>query len=130
MPQSSALSSITFKQLPSGSVTNINAVGSVTWSLNRAPFEVSEIGNADAQFIAGYQNSTAQLDVFYLEADHAIFEANITSALAAGELELTLTSGDTLNGTGFVTSYSVTAAANDVVRASIGIQFTGALTIT
>ncbi len=123
MANSSALASISF-----GGST-ISAVGSVTLTLNRAPFEVSEIGNANAQFIAGYQNATAQLDVFYSESDHTALEAAITAASAASAVVLTLASADTISGSGFVTAYSVTAAANDVERASITIQFTGSITL-
>lgn len=124
MPQSSALCSFAY-----GGST-INAVGSVTLSFNRTPFEVSEIGNADAKFIAGYQNVTAQVEVFYLEADHTALEAAINSASAAATTTLSLvTTTDTISGSAFVTSYSVTAAANDVVRASISFQFTGAVTL-
>jgi len=123
MANSSALASISF-----GGST-ISAVGSVTLTLNRAPFEVSEIGNANAQFIAGYQNATAQLDVFYSETDHSALEAAINAASAASAVVLTLASADTITGNGFVTAYSVTAAANDVERASITIQFTGAITL-
>ena len=123
MPQSSALCSFDY-----GGST-INAVGSVTLSLNRSPFEVSEIGNADAKFIAGYQNATAQVEMFYLEADSQAFETAINTAAAAATTTLTLvTTTDTISGSAFVTGYSVTAAANDVVRASISFQFTGAVT--
>jgi hypothetical protein len=123
MPQSSALCSFAY-----GGST-INAVGSVTLSVNRSPFEVSEIGNADAKFIAGYQNATAQVEMFYLEADSTGLEAAINTAAAAATTTLTLvTTTDTISGSAFVTGYSVTAAANDVVRASISFQFTGAVT--
>lgn len=123
MPQSSALCSFSY-----GGST-INAVGSVTLSVNRSPFEVSEIGNADAKFIAGYQNATAQVEMFYLEADSTALETAINTAAAAGTTTLTLnTVADTISGSAFVTGYSVTAAANDVVRASISFQFTGAVT--
>lgn len=123
MPQSSALSSFSY----SGSA--VNSVGSVTLTLNRSPFEVSEIGDANAQFIAGYQNATAQLDVFYLEADHTGLESAINTGAAAATATLTMATGDTISGSAFVTSFSVTAAANDVVRASITLQFTGAITL-
>lgn len=123
MPQSSALCSFSY-----GGST-INAVGSVTLSLNRTPFEVSEIGDANAKFIAGYQNATAQVEMFYLEADSTALETAINTAAAAATTTLTLiTTTDTISGSAFVTSYSVTAAANDVVRASISFQFTGAVT--
>jgi uncharacterized protein (UPF0548 family) len=123
MPQSSALCSFSYNAV------TINAVGSVTLTYNRAPFEVSEIGNANAQFIAGYQNVTAQLDVFYGETDHSALEAAINTAAAAQQAVLTLvTTTDTISGSAFVTAFSVTAAANDVVRASITLQFTGAIT--
>ena len=123
MPQSSALSSFSY----SGSA--VNSVGSVTLTLNRSPFEVSEIGDANAQFIAGYQNATAQLDVFYLEADHTGLESAINTGAAAATATLTMATGDTISGSAFVTSFSVTAAANDIVRASITLQFTGAITL-
>lgn len=123
MPQSSALCSFSYNAV------TVNAVGSVTLSYNRAPFEVSEIGNANAQFIAGYQNVTAQLDVFYLETDHSALETAINTAAAAATAVLSLvTTTDTISGSAFVTAFSVTAAANDVVRASITLQFTGAIT--
>lgn len=128
MPQSSALSSISWTP-PGGQAATVNAIGSVTVSLNRSPFEVSEIGNANAQFIAGYQNATAQVEAFYLEADHDDFETAINSAQAAGTLLITLASQDTISGSAFVTNYSVTAAANDVVRASISFQFTGTISV-
>jgi hypothetical protein len=122
MPQSSGLCRFAY-----GGST-INAVGSVTLSLNRSPFEVSEIGNADAKFIAGYQNATAQVEMFYLEADSTAFETAINTAAAAATTTLTLvTTTDTISGSAFVTGYNVTAAANDVVRASISFQFTGAV---
>ena len=127
MPQSSALSSVSFKQTPAGSSFTIDAVGSVTFTYNRAPFEVSEIGNANAQFIAGYQNCTAQLELFYLEADHEDIELNINQALAVAQVVITLATNDTITGDAYVTAYTVTAAANDVVRASITLQFTGAI---
>jgi hypothetical protein len=123
MPQSSALASLTYATVV------VNAVGSVTLTFSRAPNEVSEIGDANAKFIAGYQNVTAQVDVFYSEADHANLEAAIHGASAAASLVLTLASGDTITGNAFVTSFAVTAAANDVQRASIQFQFTGAITI-
>jgi hypothetical protein len=124
MPQSSALSSFSYNGNP------VNSVGSVTVTLNRSPFEVSEIGDANAQFIAGYQNATAQLDVFYLQSDHTDLEAAINGASAAATAELTMQTGDTISGSAFVTSFSVTAAANDIVRASMTLQFTGTITIS
>ena len=124
MPQSSALSSFSYNSNP------VNSVGSVTVTLNRSPFEVSEIGDANAQFIAGYQNATAQLDVFYLQSDHTALEAAINGASAAATAELAMQTGDTISGSAFVTSFSVTAAANDIVRASITLQFTGTITIS
>jgi hypothetical protein len=124
MPQSSALSSFSYNSNP------VNSVGSVTVTLNRSPFEVSEIGDANAQFIAGYQNATAQLDVFYLQSDHTDLETAINTAVAAATAELTMQTGDTISGSALVTSFSVTAAANDIVRASITLQFTGTITIS
>ena len=123
MPQSSALASLTY------ATAAVNAVGTVTVNFNRTPNEVSEIGNADAKFIAGYQNATAQVEMFYLEADSDAFETAINTAAAAATTTLKLVSStDTISGSAFVTGYSVTAAANDVVRASISFQFTGAVT--
>ena len=123
MANSSALAGFTYGG------TTINAIGTVSWTMSRPAFEVSEIGNANAQFIAGYQNATATLDVFYSQSDHNTLETAINAASAAATAILTLASGDTLTGSAFVTNYSVTAAANDVERASITLQFTGAITL-
>ena len=66
--------------------------------------------------------------MFYLEADSDAFETAINTAAAAVTTTLTLNGlSDTISGSAFVTGYSVTAAANDVVRASISFQFTGAV---
>jgi hypothetical protein len=130
MALSSAVSAVGW--LPAGgtgSLTTVAAVGSFSVTINRTPFEVSEIGDDNAAFIEGYQNVTATLDMFYSATDSARFETNITSAQGYGTLELVMTTGDTITGSAYVTSYSVTAAANDVVRASVGFQFTGGLTL-
>ena len=130
MPLSSALSSVTW--LPAGGTppaSTVAAVGSVSVTINRSPFEVSEVGDDNAAFIEGYQNVSATLDMFYSAADSARFETNITAAAGAGTLTVFTSSGDSISGAAYVTSYSVTAAANDVVRASIGFQFTGAIAL-
>jgi len=101
----------------------------VSVTINRSPFEVSEVGGNNAAFIEGYQNVSATLDMFYSATDSARFETNITAAAGAGILSVITTSGDSISGAAYVTSYSVTAAANDVVRASIGFQFTGAIAL-
>lgn len=125
MPITTNLSSLNVGAL------NVPAVGSYSWSENRPAIDCSEIGTSDALFIHGMRNCTLSFDVFYLEASHAAFETFIATAQpSATSFVLTHTTGDTLEGSGFITNFSANATAGDVIRASFSIQVSGAVTRT
>lgn len=124
MAISSAITSISFGG------TTIAAVGTATINLDRPALDTTPIGAGNAEFIAGLQNTTATLDIFYdvASAVHSTLASNINGASAAAEVILTLDS-ETYTGDAYVTSLSITAQAGSVVRATVGLQFTGVIAI-
>lgn len=124
MAISSAITSISFGG------TAIAAVGTATINLDRPALDTTPIGAGNAEFIAGLQNTTATLDIFYdvASAVHSTLASNINGASAAAEVVLTLDS-ETYTGDAYVTSLSITAQAGSVVRATVGLQFTGVIII-
>ena len=125
MALNAALSSISYGG------TTIASVGSAGISLNRPSLDITPIGSAVNTYIAGVQGATATLDIFYDQAaaGHTALEGAINNASAAAAVVLTLDTGQTYTGNAFVTSFEITAQAGSVVRASVGLQFTGAITI-
>lgn len=125
MAISSSLSSISWGG------TTIAAVGSVTINLDRPALDTTPIGAGNAEFIAGLQNTTATLDIFYDQgsAAHTTLESAINAGSASASVVLTLATGMTYTGNAYVTSFSITAQAGSVVRATVGLQYTGAITI-
>jgi len=125
MALNAALSSISY-----GGNT-VASVGSASISLNRPSLDITPIGSAVNTYIAGVQGATATLDIFYDQGatGHTALEGAINNASAATAVVLTLDTGQTYSGSAFVTSFEITAQAGSVVRASVGLQFTGAITI-
>ena len=125
MAISSSLSGITWGG------TAIGAVGTVTINLDRPALDITPIGAANSEFVAGLQNTTATLDIFYDQGTtaHTALETNINTGGATASVVLTLASGMTYTGDAYVTSFAITAQAGSVVRASVGLQYTGAITI-
>ena len=125
MALNSALSSFQFN-----SVT-IAAVGTASVSTSRPAQLITGIGDTVDTFIAGVMGGTASLDLFFDEAStgHLAFCTAIGTAAAAATAVLTLTTGTTVTGSAYVTGYDITATAGQVVRATINLQFTGAITV-
>jgi hypothetical protein len=125
MALNSALSSFSFAG------TTVAAVGTASVSTSRPAQIITGIGDTVDTFIAGVMGGTASLDIFFDEAStqHLAMCTNVGSAQAAQTTVLTLTSGTTVTGTAYVTGYDITATAGQVVRASINLQFTGAITV-
>ena len=125
MALNSALSSFSFAG------TTVAAVGTASVSTSRPAQIITGIGDTVDTFIAGVMGGTASLDVFFDEAStgHLALCTNVGTAAAAQATVLTLTSGTTVTGTAYVTGYDITATAGQVVRASINLQFTGAITV-
>lgn len=111
--------------------TTIAAVGSFSVSLNRPAMDITPIGAIFSSYVAGTQSVTGTLDIFYDQgsAAHTTLETAINSQGVAANVIMTMTSGQTYTGDAFVTSFEITAQAGSVVRASVGLQFTGAITI-
>jgi hypothetical protein len=125
MALNSALSSFSFAG------TTVAAVGTASVSTSRPAQIITGIGDTVDTFIAGVMGGTASLDLFFDETstNHLALCTNVGTALAAQTTVLTLTSGTTVTGTAYVTGYDITATAGQVVRASINLQFTGAITV-
>ena len=123
MANSSALSTVTFNSAIIGTVQSAQATSS------RATMEVTEIGDGNAKFIYGVMTSTASLEVFFDKGDFSALVNQMSGATAALALLLTWNTSETWSGNAFVNSVNVTAAAGDVVKATIELQFTGAVTI-
>ena len=123
MANSTAISSVTFN-----SVTVVT-VQSAQMTSSRATMEVTEIGDSNAKFLYGVITTTASLEVFFDKGDHQTMATQMSSATAAVAVTITWNTGESLTGSAFVNSINVTAAAGDVVKATIELQFTGAVTI-
>ena len=125
MALNSALSSFSFGG------TTVVAVGTASVSTSRPAQLITGIGDTVDTFIAGVMGGTASLDIFFDEAsaNHIAMCTNVGTAAAAAAVVLTLTSGTTVAGNAYVTGYDITATAGQVVRASINLQFTGAITV-
>jgi len=125
MALNSALSSFQFAG------TTVAAVGTASVSTSRPAQIITGIGDTVDTFIAGVMGGTASLDIFFDESstNHLALCTNVGTAAAAQATVLTLTSGTTVTGTAYVTGYDITATAGQVVRASINLQFTGAITV-
>lgn len=125
MALNSALSSFSFAG------TTVAAVGTASVSTSRPAQIITGIGDTVDTFIAGVMGGTASLDLFFDESstNHLALCTNVGTAAAAQATVLTLTTGTTVTGTAYVTGYDITATAGQVVRASINLQFTGAITV-
>ena len=115
------ISSITFDSI------TFEAVGSMSISSARPPIEITQVGSANAHFLAGILTTAIALDIYYNKADHITF----TNALMGGSsnaFTFTAASGDTITGNAFVTGADVVATMGDIVRGSITLQATGVVT--
>jgi hypothetical protein len=133
MAYSSALSQFTFN-------TNaIKAVGSIAFSMQRTPLDVTSIGSWNTYFIDGIASSAFTLDVFYSYLDHSALITDILNPLNSGRpLAFTIklgsyTSGgvvnDTIAGKCIITSWDAVSASADVVKGSFACQVVGPLTV-
>jgi hypothetical protein len=107
--------------------TTFEAVGSMSISSARPPIEITQVGSANAHFLAGILTTAIALDIYYNKADHITF----TNALMGGSsnaFTFTAASGDTITGNAFVTGADVVATMGDIVRGSITLQATGVVT--
>jgi predicted secreted protein len=107
--------------------TTFEAIGSMSISSARPPIEITQVGSANAHFLAGILTTAIACDIYYNTANHATF----TTALMAGSsaaFTFTAASGDTISGNAYVTGADVVATMGDIVRGSITLQATGVVT--
>lgn len=132
MAYSSALSAFTFD------ATTIKAVGSVAFSLQRAPLDVTSIGAWNTYFIDGVASSAFTLDVFFDIADHTKLMVDILNPASGASrpkafiITLKNVAGavQSISGNCIVTSFDVVTTTADVVRGSFACQVVGPITFT
>lgn len=102
--------------------------GSVT--LTHEAIDATEITDGRRVFIGGVRAGSFSGTIYYDQGNTAI--AALETAAANGTTVafiFTLHSGATYTTSAFITSFAPSFAVNDVMRASISAQFTGAITI-
>jgi hypothetical protein len=109
----------------------ITGVGSISVSSSRSLIEITEFADSRQKFISGNATATASIEIFYDQSITGVtnFENAVNAATAAVSVVVTLHSGATYTGDGFATSISITGSPNEIVRATLEIQFTGTVTI-
>lgn len=127
MAFSSTLSSLQWAAA-SGTLENVPAVGTITFSISRPAFDITPIGTRTALYISGISNATASLDVFFDmdDAAHKAWLDHINDGSVASQWKFILETGENIAGDAFVTSMEITAQANSVGRATLQLQFTKA----
>jgi hypothetical protein len=126
MAWNAALAKLQWASTSGGTLNDVSAVGSVTFNISRPTLDVTPIGTPTSSFLAGVSTATATLDIFYDndDANHAAWLQAINEATAKSDWLFDMGSGETIKGTGYVTSMDIVGAANSVGRATINIQFT------
>ena len=110
--------------------TAITGVGSISLSATRSLIEITEYADQRQKFISGNATTTASIEIFYDQAQAGAFENAVNGSTAAAAVVITLHTGAVYTGTGYATSISITGSPNEIVRATLEIQFDGTVTIT
>jgi hypothetical protein len=108
----------------------ITGVGSISLSATRSLIEITEFADQRQKFISGNATTTASIEIFYDQAQAGAFENAINGSTAAVAIVITLHSGAVYTGSGYATSISITGSPNEIVRATLELQFDGTVTIT
>ena len=109
----------------------VTGLGTVTINTNQSMIDTTDVATGASTFITGNRNTTATIDMFYDQAVTGMvnIETAANTGAASATALITLASGMSYSGSAFVTSFSVTGSINETLRASITLQFTGAITI-
>jgi hypothetical protein len=117
----------------------VPAVGTVSFSLQRAPLDITSIGSWNTHFIDGVASAAFTLDVFYSDADHddLLFDLlNPTSTSPTRPVAFVIyfdgkaTPVDYVSGNCIITGFDVVSQSGDVTRASFSAQVVGAINIS
>lgn len=111
--------------------TAVNGLGNVSLSYEQTMIDTTDISTGPRTYIVGNRGMTATIDMFYDQGSTAMaaIEAAINAGSGSQTALITLATGMTYSGQAFVTSFSATAATNEVVRANFTVQYTGTITI-
>jgi hypothetical protein len=109
----------------------ITGLGSISLSATRSLIEITEFADQRQKFISGNATTTASIEIFYDQTvtSVAAFENAVNASSAAVAIVITLHASATYTGSGYATSISITGSPNEIVRATLEIQFDGAVTI-
>ena len=103
---------------------------SVSTSSSNDTIETTRISDARRTYVAGQGTTTISGEIYYDQGDSAAaaMEADAQSPVSRAFV-CTYTTSQTMSGNAFLTSWQVTAATNDTIKASFELQTTGTVTI-
>ena len=120
---SNTVSSITYN------AATFEAVGSMAISASRPPFEITQVGSANASFLPGIISTAISLDIYYNKAHHQVFvDALMNGSANNFTFTSSSTASDTVTGSAYVVGCDVVSSMGDIVRGSITLQVTGQIT--
>ena len=116
--------------ITAGGVTLAGFIADFTVTLNMSTVEVTSVGDSDQFHVPGIRSGTAQGTLFYDQANAAISALELARRNGT-EVTFVFTwhTGASYTCQALVTSFAPTVAPGDVVKASISLQITGAVTI-
>jgi hypothetical protein len=109
----------------------LDAIGTVSLSSARPPLDVTQVGSANTYHLPGVATSVVSLDIYYnagAGGNHTQLASDYLSATSRAFI-VTVATGDTISGNGFLTGLDVVSSNQDIVRGSIQIQVSGPITI-
>jgi hypothetical protein len=103
---------------------------SISTSASTDTIETTRIGDARRTFTVGQGTTTISGEIYYDQGDtcSAVMETD-AQAPTSRAFVCTYSTGMTMSGNCFITSWQVTASSNDTIRASFELQTTGTVTI-
>lgn len=103
----------------------------MTVTLSMSTVEVTSVGDADQFHVPGIRSGTASGNIYYNQ-DNATVKALETARTNGTEVTFVFTwhTGATYTAQALVTQFAPTVTFNEVVKAAISLQFTGAVTIS
>lgn len=116
------VSSVTFDGI------TFEAIGSMSVSSARPTLEITQVGSANAHFLAGIATTAISADLYYNKSNHQKFIDNLQAGTSAA-FTFTAAAGDTVTGSAYVTGLDIVASMGDIVRGSVTLQATGVVTI-
>ena len=103
---------------------------SVSTSASTDMIETTRIGDARRTYLCGQGTTTISGEIYYDQGDPcaSVMETDAQAPVSRAFV-CTYTTGMTMSGNCFITSWQVTASSNDTIRASFELQTTGTVTI-